>query len=176
MHRLYFTLLVFTFFSCSKDKASHEPYFKFDQVGNLLFSEIKVNDTIKFAGSNGSTRMYNVFKIENSKETVQDCSWNFGTCVTYYHYDLSRIYFLRTDTIPLPPNSPMTSSISKQMQIPLHLDKKNLPEGVKARTVVYGGYVDFNAVPPKEFYPDFMITTSVYVFTEFENVVVADVV
>ena len=164
MSRLYFIIFILTLFSCSKETVTNEPYFKFDNVGELLLSEVKLNDTIKFAGSNGSNRVYKVFKIEKTKETLQDCSWNFGTCVTYYHFDLMRIYYIRTDSIPTPPNSPLTYSLTLQMQLPKDVDKKNIPKNVQARASLFGNaFIDFNAIPtssnvwnsPYISYPDF---------------------
>jgi hypothetical protein len=125
-------------FSCSKDTLNNEPYFKFDNVGEPLLSGVKVNDTIKFAGSNGSYREYRVFKVDKTKEAVQECSWNFGTCVTYYYYDQTGIYYIRTDSTPLPPNSPLTYTLNKQMQLPLDVDRKNVPKDAKAKVIVYG--------------------------------------
>ena len=163
-----------TLFSCRKNIEPKEPYFKFDSVGEELLSGLNFNDTLKFAGSNGSFRNYRIFKIEPVKQTVQDCSWNVGTCVTYYYFDFLRIYFIRTDTIPPPPNSPLTASLTKQMQLPLNVDKKNIPKDVQAKALVYGGLVDFNAVPtsgpgwsaPYITYPDYY---QPFNFTTYSN-------
>ncbi len=172
-------------FSCSKETVNNEPYFKFDNVGELLLSSVKVNDTIKFAGSNGSHREYRVFKVDKTKETVQECSWNFGTCVTYYYYDLFRIYYIRTDSTPSPPNSPLTYTLSKQMQLPLGVDKKNLPKDAQTKAIVYGGaFIDFNAIPAPgpvltypyitypDFYQPFTLTSYSNALTTYTDVVI----
>ncbi|MEO5946686.1 MAG: hypothetical protein ABIP79_07690 [Chitinophagaceae bacterium] len=176
MSRIYLIIIILTVVSCRKDIEPTELYFKFDIVGEQLLSEIKLHDTLKFAGSNGSNREYRVFKIEPVKQSVQDCSWNFGTCVTYYYFDFLKIYFKRTDTIPPPPNSPLTASLTKQMQLPFNVDKKNIPKGVQAKALVYGGLVDFNAIPspgpvwtaPYITYPDYYQPLN---FISYSNVV-----
>jgi hypothetical protein len=172
MIRLYSIFILLTLVACRKNIEPKEPYFKFDRMGEQLLSGINLNDTIKFAGSNGSNRQYRVFKIEPVKQTVQDCSWNTGYCITYYYYDFLKIYFIRTDTIPPSPNSPLTASLTKQMQLPLDIDKKKIPKDVQAKAHVFGGLVDFNAKPAPEpvwispyiIYPDFYqpITLTTY--------------
>ena len=176
MSRIYTIIIILTLVACRKNIEQKEPYFKFDSVGEQLLSGIKLNDTIKFAGSNGSNRQYKVIRIEPLKQTVEDCSWNFGTCVTYYYFDFLKIYFIRTDTIPPPPNSPLTASLTKQMQLPLNIDKKNIPKDVQAKAHVFGLLVDFNAIPapgpvwtsPYITYPDFYQPVT---FTTYSNAV-----
>ena len=74
MIRFYLIIITLTLISCGKDIEPKEPYFSFDAVGEHLLSGLKLNDTLKFAGSNGSNREYRVFKIEKTKQSVQDCS------------------------------------------------------------------------------------------------------
>ena len=143
----YFLFIVIISVSCGKEKLPTEPYFKFDAIGEQLLSGIKLNDTIKFAGTNGSNRQYLVFKIEKVKQTVQDCSWTLGTCNIYYHHDFEKFYFQRLDTIPPFPNSPLTATMTKQMQLPSGIDKKNIPKDVQVKTHFYGFLVDFNTFP-----------------------------
>ena len=64
----YFLFIVIISVSCGKEKLPTEPYFKFDAIGEQLLSGIKLNDTIKFAGTNGSNRQYLVFKIEKERK------------------------------------------------------------------------------------------------------------
>ena len=162
MIRFYLIIITLTLISCGKDIEPKEPYFSFDAVGTHLLSGLKLNDTLKFAGSNGSNREYRVFKIEKTKQSVQDCSWNFGTCVTFYYYDLMKIYYTRTDSSS--PNSPLTYSMTLQMQLPEGIDKKNIPKGTKAKALVWGNaFINYNKIPtqsntwisPYINYPDF---------------------
>lgn len=174
MTRIFTIILLLTLVSCRKEIEPKVPYFKFDIIGQELLSGLNLNDTLKFEGSNGSSRHYSIFKMEPVKQDVQDCSWNLGTCVTYYHFDFLRIYFIRTDTIPPPPNSPLTASLTKQMQLPLNVDKKNLPKDIQAKVIIYGGLVDFNALPqtgpgrssPSITFPDYYQTFN---FTSYSN-------
>jgi len=163
MNRLYLIIIILSLVSCRKAIEPKVPYFKFDSVGEQLLSGLKLNDTLKFSGSNGTHQEYRVFKIEKLKQTVQDCSWNFGTCVTYYHYDFLKIYFTRTDSLP-PPISPLTYSMILQMQLPNGIDEKNIPKDVKAKALVWGNaFIGYNKIPtqsntwisPYIDYPDF---------------------
>ncbi len=177
MTRFYTIIILLSILSCRKDIEPKEPYFTFDEVSDQVLSGLKLNDSIHFEGSNGSIRTFKIFKIEKIKQTVQDCSWNFGTCEIYYHYDFMQIHFLRTDTIPPYPNSPITASLLKQMYLPSDIDKKNIPKDVQARMGVYGSsLVDFNIIPtqgpvpasPYITYPDYYVPIN---FTSFSNAV-----
>ena len=176
MIRFYLIIILLILVSCRKDNEPIEPYFKFDSVGEQLLSGIKLNDTLKFAGSNGSYRAFKVFKVEIVKQADQDCSWNFGTCVTYYHYDYLKLYFIRIDTIPPFPDRPLTASLTKQVQLPVDVDKKNIPKGIQTKTYLFGELVDFNSIPtpgpvwtfPSITYPDFYQPIT---FTSYSNAV-----
>ncbi|MCU0403775.1 MAG: hypothetical protein MUE99_04440 [Chitinophagaceae bacterium] len=164
MGRYIFIIIFFVLSACQKEPALGELHLAFDQTGEHLLSGLKVNDTLKFAGSNGSSREYRVFKIERSKQTVQDCNWNTGYCNIFYTYDRLQVYFVRTDSIPLPPNSSFTYSLTLQMQLPAAIDKNNIPRNVKPEVHLFGNaFIDYNKVPeqsnnwttPYINYPDF---------------------
>ena len=164
MSRLFSIIIILTLVSCSKDIEPTAPYFKFDTVGEQVLSGLKLNDTLKFAGSNGSHREYKVFEIQKLKQTVQECSWNIGSCKFFYHFDNVNIYFIRIDSTPSPLNPPFTYSFTLQMQLPREVDKNNIPKDVQAKASVSGNaFVDFNGIPPSNgqwtsayiIYPDF---------------------
>jgi len=138
-----------TLISCHKD-TEQPPYFSFDLVGKEILSGLKLNDTIHYQGSNGTILSFRIFKIDHLKESVRDCNWNTGYCKTFYSYDVSSIYLVRTDTIPPFPNSPLTTTFTKQMVLPKEIDRRNIPPN---NTVAHatlrggGGIADFNAKP-----------------------------
>lgn len=163
MSRFYFVITILTLASCRKDTETPEPYFKFDSIGEQLLSGVKLNGTLKFKGSNGSYREFRVFEIQKSKQTVQECSWNFGTCKIYYHFDNLKFYFLRTDSTTLPPNSPLTYSLTLQMQLPLDVDKNNIPKDVQAKATVHGNaFIDYNAIPPQGSFSPYIVFPDFY--------------
>jgi hypothetical protein len=174
MTRNVIILLLLTLFSCSKETINNEPYFQFDNIGLELLSELKLNDTLKFIGTNSTRQEYKIYKIEKAKEVNQDCSWNTGNCKIYYYFDKIQFYFVRTDSVALPPNSPLTYTLNLQMQIPLNVDKKNIPKDTKAKALISGNsFINFNAIPlnsptytsPYISYPDFYTTISMTTFT-----------
>lgn len=137
-YRLVILLLV-SLYSCQKD-TEQPPYFSFDVVGKEILSGLKVNDTIHYQGSNGTIRSFRIFKIDNLKESVRDCNWNTGYCNTLYSYDVSSIYLVRTDTIPPFPNSPLTTTFTKQMALPNEIDRRTIPPiGTLAQAILRGG-------------------------------------
>lgn len=151
-----------------------DPYFKFDTIGEQVLSGLKVNDTLKFAGSNGFNQTYRIFKVTKTKQTVQDCNWTTGYCKIYYHYDELQIYFIRTDSTPLPPNSTLTYSMTLQMVLPAGTDKKNIPKDIKAKAQIWGnGFINYNKIPapapthmsPYINYPDFYASLPTTTFT-----------
>ncbi len=174
MTRLLIIAFLLTLLSCSKETVNNEPYFSFDNIGLTLLSEMKVNDTLKFVGTNNTRQEYRIYKIEKTKETVQDCNWNTGACRIYYYFDKIQFYFIRTDSISIPPNSPLTYTLNLQMQIPITVDKQNIPKDTKAKASIFGNsFINFNAIPlnsptytsPYISYPDFYTTIPMTTFT-----------
>ena len=185
MTRLLTILFLLTLLSCSKETINKEPYFQFDNIGLELLSELKLNDTLKFIGTNNTRQEYKIYKIEKIKEVDQDCSWNTGACKIYYYYDKVHYYFIRTDSVATPPNGPLTYSLISQMELPYNIDKKNIPVGTKAKASLFGNaFIGYNAIPansqswtaPYITYPDFYIsqTTVSYVNSvkTFNNVLI----
>ena len=175
MNRILIIIFLLTLLSCKKEITDSEPYFSFDNIGLSLLSEVKINDTLKFVGSNNTLQNYRVYKIEKTKETVQDCSWNTGACKIYYYIDKVQFYFIRIDSVPTPPNAPSTYSLILQMQLPNNIDKNNIPKDVQARALIFGNaFINYNKIPvnsptyisPYINYPDFYTTIS---FTTFTN-------
>lgn len=147
MKHLLVIIVLFCLASCKKDAVDSVPYFTFDELGKSLLSEVHLNDTIKFAGSNGRQRKYKVSLIERKKEVVQDCSWNTGSCRVYYYYDHMIYDFSRVDSIGPIPGYPVYL-LNVQMQLPRGIVNQQIPKNVQATAVLYGGsFIDFNSSP-----------------------------
>jgi len=173
MKRLFYFLFFLTLLSCNKERVESKPYFAFDEVGRKLLSELKLNDTLKFIGTNNNIQNYRIFKIDKTKEIVEDCGFTTGTCKTYYYFDKVRFHFLRTDSIPFSPSSPLTYTFTLQMQIPTNVDKENIPNDVKAKALIFGNaFIGYNAIPgnsptyisPYINYPDFYSTNPIITY------------
>ena len=72
MKNLFYFFLFLTLYSCNKEKVDSKPYFAFDEVGEKLLSELKLNDTLKFVGTNNNIQNYRIFKIDKTKEIVEE--------------------------------------------------------------------------------------------------------
>lgn len=174
MNRILILLFLLTLISCKKEKIDSEPYFKLDNIGLSLLSGIKINDTLNFVGSNNTRQTYMVYKIEKSKETVQDCSFTTGYCKIYYHFEKVKFGFTRIDSVPLPPSAPLTYSLTVQMQLPVNFDNNNIPKDVQPEAFILGNaFINYNAIPlnspsytsPYIIYPDFYSTISTKTYT-----------
>ena len=164
---------ILTIFSCKKENVNKEPYLSLDAIGLSILSEIKVNDTLKFRGTNNAHQQFKVFKIEKSVQTVQDCNWNTNACKTYYSFDQVRYFFIKIDSIA---PSPFLYTMTLTMQLPSNIDEKNIPNDVKGKACIFGNaFINYNAIPPSNSpsytspyinYPDFYSTVS---FTTFAN-------
>lgn len=163
MKHLTVSILILLLAACGKDIEPTTPYLVFDEQANQLLSEVKINDTLSFRGTNGTRRTYKVLRREQTKEVVQDCTWNTGGCTVYYYYDVLTIYFLRTDSVPPAPNPPLVYTLKMQMQLPPGTNKKNIPKDVKGRAVVYGNaFIDFNALPTPPGYSGYITYPDYY--------------
>ena len=167
MKNCFYFFLFLTLYSCNKEKVDSKPYFAFDEVGEKLLSELKLNDTLKFVGTNNNIQNYRIFKIDKTKEIVEDCGFTTGTCKTYYYFDKVEFHFNRIDSVASLPNSPLTYTFTLQMQIPPNVDKENIPTDVKGKASIFGNaFIGYNKIPsdtptyisPYINYPDFYTT------------------
>ncbi len=169
-----------------RKKIKYIPYYSYDDIGKLLLSELHLNDTLRFKNSNGKIREYLICKIVKRKEDVTNCDWYGKSCETYYYYDHVIFSFLRIDNISIGPDSLVEySTLDMQMQLPIGIDKTNIADDVKAKTVLFGRtFVDYNIIPQTPFsvgyinFPDFYAPLNLTVFTnnvrKYEDVIVIE--
>jgi hypothetical protein len=141
MKHLVIIIAILTLYSCTKQDLSTKPYFSFDNTAKQWFSDLKVNDTLKFLSNLGNVRTYRVSNIESTKQYVQDCSWTTGSCIIYFAYDDRAIYFDRVDSFSSP------TKIRFYMFPPDSVDYKNLSSNVTAKVKVFGDFDDYNGKP-----------------------------
>lgn len=130
--------ILLTLYSCTKQDLPTRPYFSFDNTAKQWFSDLKVNDTLKFLSNLGNTRSYRVSNIEVTKQHVQECSFTTGSCTVYFDYDERVIYFERVDSF---------SSLTKigiYMYPSDGIDYKNLPANITAQVKIFGDFDDYN--------------------------------
>lgn len=138
MKHLLLIIILLTLYSCSKQDLYTRPYFTFDNTAKEWFSDLKVNDTLKFLSNIGNNRTYRVSKIETTKQHVQDCHYTTGNCTIYFDYDEKIIYFDRIDSISSP------TKIKFYMFPPDSVDYINLPSNVTAKVKIFGDFDDYN--------------------------------
>jgi len=126
------------FFSCKKQDVNSPPYFPFDNTAREWFSDLKINDTLKFISNLGNVRIYEVNAIESSKVVISDCGPVVGGCTVYFRYDEKMISFNRIDSFSSP------TDIKISMYLPDSLDYRNLPKGVIAKARIFGEFDDYN--------------------------------
>lgn len=136
---LVFVLLLLL--SCKKEYIDRVPYFTFDSVAKEWFTELKINDTIKFRSNLDHVRIYRVSGIDLSKKDVSDCSWNTGSCDIHFYYSERVVNFERIDS------SLVGLTFMKiYMWPPDSSDYRKLPENVIPQAKVYAEFDDYNGV------------------------------
>ncbi|WP_018611654.1 hypothetical protein [Segetibacter koreensis] len=141
MKPIIIIVILFTFFSCSKQDLNKRPYFSFDNTAKQWFSGLKVNDTLRFLSNFGNTRIYHVSNIETTKQHAQDCDWTTGNCTIYFDYDKRVIYFERVDSFSSP------TKITMYVYPSDSVDYKNLTPNITAKVRIYGDFDDYNGQP-----------------------------
>ena len=128
-------------FSCKKEDRNDPPYLSFDNTSREWFSDLEVNDTLKFLSNLGNVRTYGVNTIVTSKRSISgNCGNIVGNCTIYYWYDERVIQFNRIDSFSSPINITIT------MVPPDSLDYTNLPNGAIAEAKIYGEFDDYNGL------------------------------
>jgi len=130
-----------TLYACTKQNLNTRPYFSFDNTAKQWFSDLQVNDTIRFLSNLGNSRTYRVSSIETTKQHIQDCNWTTGNCTIYFDYDERVIYFDRVDSFSSP------TKITIYMSPPDGVDYKNLPPNTTAKVRIMGDFDDYNGQP-----------------------------
>lgn len=140
MKHLIIILALLTLYSCKKEDLNTTPYFSFDDAAKLWFSELQINDTLKFRSNLGNVRIYRVTQIENFKQVISDCYTiaGIGSCPVYFRYDERIIYFNRIDSFSSP------TKIRFYMWPSDSLDYKNLPKNVIPKVKIVGNFDDYN--------------------------------
>ena len=138
MKSLIIITIILTLYSCTKQDIPTRPYLSFDNTAKEWFSDLKINDTLKFLNNFGNTRSYRVSNIETTKKDASDCTFTTGNCTIYFDYDERVIYFDRVDSFSSP------TKISISMFPPNGVDYKNLPPNFKATASIYGFFDDYN--------------------------------
>lgn len=143
---IIFTLLFFH--SCKRDTTPKYPHFAFDKVAQEWFTEIKLNDSIVFEGSNQTKRVY---KVVDLKKTVTDIStfgnWIFNspgrTCFTT---ESINIVFQRMDSIPIN-NIAISFRVGIVMWVPDGIDYTQQPLNVTPVAKISGTFEGYNRIP-----------------------------
>ena len=138
MKHLIIIAIFLPLYSCKKQDIPTRPYFGFDNTAKQWFSELKLNDTLKFLSNLGNRRSYRVSNIETAKKYVQDCTFTTGNCTIYFEYDERVVYFDRVDSFASP------TKITISMLPPDSVDYKNLPPNITAKTRIFGYFDDYN--------------------------------
>jgi hypothetical protein len=130
-----------SFSSCIKQDLTNTPYFSFDNTAKQWFSDLKVNDTLKFKSNLGNLRTYRVSEIATTKQQARNCNFTTGSCKIYFDYDERVIYFDRIDSFSSP------TKIRFYMFPSDTLDFKNLPPNAIPKIKIFGDFDDYNGEP-----------------------------
>jgi hypothetical protein len=148
MKYLIFFSISCIFFSCIKQNDIKYPHFSFDKTAKEWFTEIRLNDSVVFLGSNQTQRVYKVVDIKN---TVIDIS-SFGNWIfnlpgrTYFTTENLSIVFQRMDSIPIIDRA-ISFSVGIVMWVPDGVDYTQQPLNVIPVAKVSGSFEGYNRIP-----------------------------
>lgn len=140
MKTIIFITALFVIVSCELIKVEEKiPYYSFDSNSKNLLTEIKLNETVKFIGSDGSKKEFTILRREEKKQVEADCGSLFGySCTNYYYYDEIYIAYQHLDGLPISGNLRMATRLDNS------ISKRNIPKGTIAKTKLQGEFYGFN--------------------------------
>lgn len=137
---IWFITFFVAFSSCKKQEIAGFSNFHFDATAKEWFTEIRVNDTLKFKSNIGKTRIYKVTEINNNPWQVRDCNYWVDYCEVYYALDEKVITYKRLDSLSGPTKIQM-------YMLPDSVVHKYLPANTVTKVKLYAEFDDYNGKP-----------------------------